>query len=139
MRFFRHNSGVRWWENRPLATSVDRGRLEKMHHRGTVNRVIPWWVARQQSPPLFHPAGGLDRNSNRETREVGEKIEEQKCPDKEGGMEYSEETLVFCPNKGVHLNDSVSTHTVVSAAAQQGISALTKLQGMWKKRCRFWF
>ena len=27
-------------------------------HRRTVGRVIPWWVARPQSPPPFHPARG---------------------------------------------------------------------------------
>src|SRR6478672_1694863 len=28
------------------------------HHWRAVGRVIPWWVARPQSPPLFHPTGG---------------------------------------------------------------------------------
>ena len=28
------------------------------HHRRALGRVIPWWVARPQSPPPFHPAAG---------------------------------------------------------------------------------
>jgi hypothetical protein len=40
---------------KPLTTSVDRGHRETFS-RYTVGRVIPWWVARPQSPPPFHPA-----------------------------------------------------------------------------------
>jgi len=38
------------------------------HHWRTVGRVIPWWVARQQSPPLFHLAGSMYRNDALQTR-----------------------------------------------------------------------
>ena len=54
-------------ENRPPSTLVDGGAL-RMYPRYTVGRVIPWWVARPQSPPPFHPAGGEYRERDQRAR-----------------------------------------------------------------------
>ena len=80
MDFLRHGSGVRWWWKKqvPSATSVASEGTEC--HRHTVGRVIPWRVARLQSPPPFHPAGKC-------SLAIGGSKEEgdQQRPEREGG------------------------------------------------------
>jgi hypothetical protein len=76
-----------------------------MHPWRTVGRVIPRWVARQQSPPPFHPAGGMYRGAGRRTRATGPARESDQCPGHEGRAGCSEGSLVFCPNNGVHLKE----------------------------------
>jgi len=51
----RDSDRVVLWENAPGL--LGRG-YHGMYARYTVGRIIPWWVARPQSPPPFHPGGG---------------------------------------------------------------------------------
>src|SRR5262249_39216237 len=71
--------------------------------RRAVGRVIPRWVARQQSPLPFHPALGFTPRIAAE-QEQGAMWS---CLSHEDWTGCSEETLVFCPNNGVHFKPDV--------------------------------
>src|SRR5437870_4611468 len=70
-----------WLDLRSLGTS-----------RYAVGRVIPWRVARQQSPPPFHPAPGQYGKSADETRAM--------LPVRKAGKSVAKEGLFFVQTMG---------------------------------------
>ena len=65
MRLRRHGSGIRWEEETPA-----RNETEVRRHRRTIDHVIPWLGARQQSQPPFHLAEWGYRQRPKQARSV---------------------------------------------------------------------
>jgi hypothetical protein len=90
------------WLRCPMGVKKEgpRGRLRgrgpvRMHHWRTIDRAIPWWVARQQSPPPFHPAKGMYCKISWRTRAIGQVRQKRKCHGQEGRTRRSEGSLVL--------------------------------------------